>query len=206
MRLDLNRAKGLAGLATDFRLRTNQDYENAQAAIKEKIVLARRSQNDDLAAQLSWAKEVFKKHWGSGPICPGCGGIKKKHYRTCSMCRPDCGGKRKHCFDSTKLNMDTTKDHEILHDQPIPCRRMAPSELRMALEALAKGKAGDSFRTPHSPNSIKSSAKTLNLQIAIRNVTPGEKDKKKVRYQVWRTDGQSEEQINRRLVKIQEAA
>lgn len=85
--LTLRRAVMLVGLPGDFKLRNEDDAKIALAHWKSATVEARRAGDDNRAAELSQAKEVFKLRINHSAIrrC-ACGGVKAALSVRCRIC------------------------------------------------------------------------------------------------------------------------
>lgn len=192
--MTIQQAKLAIGLP-DAPFFTQADYEHLQAVTKEKIVAARQRGDDNEAAMFSEARAVFKKRWGFGPKCPICGETKNITTEFCQVCRPTIGGKMRHA-NSPNLSMGITVDFEIFHNRPIPSRTV-PCACREAVLALKNGVVGDGFESSFKPPTVKAQAAKVGVKLICRCLNPDERDQKKRRYCYWRSDGLSEQEVNK---------
>jgi hypothetical protein len=201
VRLYFRHAKELCGLPNDFEIKSEDDYHFAVRCWKEKVVDARRTNNDELAALLSQCKEVFKKrHTRLISIhCPDCENTKSRYAMRCHICA------RRERFYKNQLHTHSIimKEHEIEEGLVvIPPRTHSTGVLTAVCRKLAySGQVGDSFVTEKQPTSIKNICRMLGMEVIVRMANPEEHDKKKRRYRVWRSDGLEMEEVNERIRK-----
>lgn len=191
-RLSLKRALLEIGLPGNFSVRSQEAYDEAMERWKKLVVAARRSNCDDRAAFLSQCKSVIKKRHESAKsrICPRCGEGKSQEAEHCNVCY-------RILFYSDAIDYTEPTMHEIessLILVPDVARRRGA--LTEALLKLAKGKIGDSFVSDKTASSITLAAKMQGGQVICRIANPEEKDPKKRKYRVWRSDGLSMEEVN----------
>jgi hypothetical protein len=198
-RLYLRQALTMLGLPSDFRVQKQADFEVALALCKEKIVAARKANNDQLAAEFSCCKELFRsRHNRMVSRQCECGRAKDLYATQCSECS------RTRRYYSKNLMAETPlKLHEIeVTPVAVPHRWQPRGLLTLTLKKLAEsGQTGDSFITDRTPSAIKLQGKMFGLQCVIRIANPNEKDLKKRVYRVWRSDGLSEDELNALIQK-----
>lgn len=196
MRLYFRHAKELCGLPSDFEIKTEEDYHFAVRCWRDKVVEARRRNDDAHAALLSQCKEVFKKRHTRlvSFRCPDCENAKSRHAMRCHICS------HRNRWHKNELNPHSIimKEHEIEEGLVvIPPRTHSTGVLTAVCRKMAhSGQVGDSFITDKQPTSIKNVARMMGLDVVIRMANPEEKDKKKRRYRVWRADGLDMDGVN----------
>jgi hypothetical protein len=79
--MKINQAKAIAGIKA--KLTGHEDYARAERDCVQQIIAARRAKNDNLAARLSEAKEVFKK--------------RARRLNTCAVCSVTISRGATHC-------------------------------------------------------------------------------------------------------------
>lgn len=189
-------AKELCGLPSDFEIRSQETYEVALAYWKEKTVAARREGNDALAAELSCAKELFRKRHATrvNRLC-ACGRGKSAHAVRCRICSTTARYYGNKVMESTETNVELNAIETAL--VPVPERSTRAGKMRLMCRQLAtKGQVGDSFVTDKPPPTVNTVARNLGMKIIYRLANPQEKDRKKRLYRVWRSDGKSMEELN----------
>jgi hypothetical protein len=194
-RFNFQQAKRICGLERDFQLRRPEDYETALRAWKERMVGARRTGNHDLAALLSQCKQVIKRrfNWLFSRTCPDCGRGKQRHAARCFY----CSLVYRHYRNKLPYAM---KEHELGELALIPPRMQATGILTAVCRKLAlNGQVGDCFITDKQPTSVKNVCRLLGMEVIIRIADIHEKDRKKRRWRVWRSDGLGMEQVNERI-------
>jgi hypothetical protein len=196
VRFYFRHAKELCGLDHDFEIRSEEDYNFALRVWKEKTVAARQANNDELAAMLSQAKQVFKRRYTRlvSIHCPTCGNSKSQYAYQCHM----CARINRYYHNQVPQSSIVMKEHEIEEAVVlIPPRLHATGVLTGVLRKLATtGKIGDSFVTDKQPTSVKNIARSLGMEVTVRIANLEEHDKKKRRWRVWRTDGLEMEAVN----------
>jgi hypothetical protein len=186
------------GLEPSFKIRDEDDYRQVMLVWRDRTVVARKSNNDEEAAVLSLCKEVVKRWWNCrfSRKCPTCDDAKSIHAHECRR----CSYLRR--YHSRSMNETTVKDYEFSKTTLVTPRVHSSGELSRALRQMAdEGQVGDSFVTPKAPTSIKLQAKMLGLEVICRMANPLERDPKKRKYRVWRSDGLSDEEVNEILKK-----
>ena len=196
-RLNFPKAKKLCGLDPNFEIQREEDYHFAMRVWRELTVDARRKNDDSRAAELSECKELFKRRHNSRVkrFCPKCGSAKGAFAQHCQLCSLNFR------FYSSTLDSIKMKEHEIeealvlvgprCHQTGILtgiCRKMATT-----------GQVGDSFVTDKQPTSVKNICRMVGMEVTVRIANPEEKDLKKRRWRVWRTDGFEMEAVNERI-------
>lgn len=199
MRWTFRMAKQLVGLPEDFEIKSEETLEFALSCWKEETVKARNAGLDDIAADLSQAKEVFKKRytWRVNRRCPDCERPKSAHAMRCQVCS------RSNRFFKDKIMTQTPiKEHELeVTPVVIPPRTLPSGELTKIMRKLAnEGKTGDSFVTGKHSTVVKAVGRILGLDVICRLVNADERDPKKRKYRVWRADGLEMEAVNKIIV------
>lgn len=196
MRFTFPRAKDLCGLPDDFEIKNNEAYEFAMKCWKEKTVSARNANNMELAAELSQAKQLFKRRHTNRVlrICPDCGESKSLHAQRCAICS------RRERFYHNEIPSSSVimKEHEIEEGLVIIGPRCHQTGVLTAIirKLATTGKVGDSFITDKQSTSIKNVARMAGMEVIVRIANPEEHDKKKRRYRVWRSDGMDMDELN----------
>lgn len=199
MRFTFKRACQLLELPLGYDITKEEDFDLALRIWRVKTADARRNGNDDLAADLSQAKEALKRRKSRlGTKCPDCGQGKSKFAARCNVCA------RRVLFYPNQMNASTPlTEHEIeATPLPVPPRTLRSGILTQTMRELATtGTVGDSFVTSKQSTTIKSVARLLGMEVITRIVTHGKKvagKKYKVgqQYRVWRSDGKSEKELN----------
>jgi hypothetical protein len=188
-------AKELLGLADDFEIRGEEDYQFALRVWKDKTVLARQLDDQAAAAVLSQAKEILKRRHTSriSRVCPNCGEPKSQNCRFCRTCYHDERW-HKHSLHTHSVTMKENEVEDGL--SVIPPKAHANGAIANVCRKLLAGQIGDSFVTDRPPSTINNVCRNLSLQIIVRTINPAEKDKKKKRWRVWRSDGMEMEKVN----------
>jgi hypothetical protein len=196
-RWNIRRAVSYLGLDPAFKVRTDEDMNLVMAVWKERTVLARKTNNDEEAKTLSLCKELVKRWYNcrTSRKCPKCGEAKSTHAYECRRCSYFT---RHH---SHSMSETTVKDYEIVATALVTPRNHITGELTLALRQLVDGQVGDSFVTPKQPTSIKLQAKMLGLEVMCRIANPAERDPKKRKYRVWRSDGLEDTKVNEIIQK-----
>ncbi len=195
VRLTFRRAKQLVGLDENFEICTDERYEQATKLVVEKIVEARRTGNDSLAADLSAAKALFKKLNAARTDrhCPICGGMKSRKSLHCQTCANTV-----RYYPNSLMQPVEEKEFVIEHVHLVTREHRPTAKLTITMAKLAdEGQVGDSFIVCGKPvTTIKGVARMLGLEVMCRKLNPGEKDQKKIRVRVWRSDGLDEDAVN----------
>lgn len=194
IRWTFKRALREVGLPGDYPLKTEEDFAKLMQVWKSLTVEARRGNNDDRAAVLSYCKTIFQKRWKArqSVICPACGKLKNIRSAHCQLCARTLRY-YKNRLHSNDMDSDLHKPEPLT---PITQIERRSGQLSNALRVLANGNIGDSFVTNRPSSSIGNLAKLLGGIVVCRIANPGEKDHKKRRYHVWRTDGLPPEKVN----------
>ena len=198
MRLTFPKAKKLCGLDETFEIRSEDDYNFALRVWRDQTVEARRQNNDDLAADLSQCKQLFKRRYNNRVMrkCPTCGEAKSTHADHCQPCSVT------YRFYHNQLHTHSVvmKEHELESGLVLIPLHYSKGVLTGICQKMAtEGQVGDSFLTDKQPTSVKNIARTMGLQVTIRIANSEEKDMKKRRWRVWRTDGLEWPQVNERI-------
>ena len=196
-RLTFSAAKRLCGLDADFEIKTGEDYHFILRVWKEQTVAARRKNDDSRAAELSQCKEVFKRRYHNriNRVCPVCGKGKSAFAAHCQPCSLNLR------FYSHTLDTVVMKEHEIEETLVVVGPRCHQTGVLTAVirKLATTGQVGDSFITDKQSTSVKNVARAAGMECIIRIANPDEKDKKKRRYRVWRSDGLNMEGVNERI-------
>lgn len=197
MRLSFPVAKRLCGLADTFEIKSEDDFHFAVRVWKEQTVDARRKNDDIRAAELSQCKELFKRRYTNrvSRICPQCGDGKHSTAKHCQPCSLNFRFYR-HTLDTIVM-----KEHEIEEVLvPVGPRCHQTGVLTSIIRKLATtGQVGDSFITNKQPTTVKNVARMSGMEITVRIANTDEKDLKKRRWRVWRTDGLDMDAVNERI-------
>ena len=182
----------LVGVEPNYDMRTPEDYDFLQRCVRDLMVMARRSGDDDQAAIFSQCKALLKRRFYLRGLKCECGNAKSRHADHCHTCYMRIR------FYKVSLNEPKMKEHEIESVlTPVPDIIRKTGALSTVIRQLAqKGQVGDSFVTDKSSSSVGNLARHLGLEILTRVANPEEKDVKKRKYRVWRSDGMSMDQIN----------
>lgn len=198
MRLNFPKAKKLCGLDETFEIRSEEDYNFALRVWRDLTVEARRQNNDDRAAELSQCKQLFKRRYTNrvSRKCPTCGEAKSTHA---DHCQP-CSVTYRYYHNQLHTHSVVMKEHEIESGLVLIPVRYSKGVLTGICQKLAtEGQVGDSFLTDKQPTSVKNISRMMGLQVTIRIANPDEKDMKKRRWRVWRTDGLDWPLVNERI-------
>lgn len=196
MRFTFKHAKKLCALDDNFEITSDETFNFAMKVWKEKTVAARNANDDALAAELSQCKELFKRRHTNRVlrVCPKCGGSKSTHAMNCSVCA------RRERFYPNEIPSTSVvmKEHEIEEGLVIIGPRCHQTGVLTSIirKLASSGNVGDSFITDKQSTSIKNVARMAGMEVIVRIANPEEKDKKKRRYRVWRSDGKSMEEVN----------
>ena len=192
-RWTLKRALDELGIPHDCEVKTPQGYDIAMAAWKRLTIDARRSNNDDRAAMLSLCKTIIQKKRDrhTSKVCPTCGKAKSSVANQCQMCS-HTSRYYAHSLEKGNLIMHEIEKTPIL----IPEINKRQSEVSLALKQLVNGQIGDSFVTNKPISTTSLMAKMLGGTIICRSANPEEKDSKKRKFRVWRSDGLSMSEVN----------
>jgi hypothetical protein len=197
MRLNFKKAKKLCGLDDKFEIRSTEQFEFAMTAWKALTVQARTEGNDALAADLSQCKEIFKRRHHNRVVrrCPVCGDFKNPYADHCNTCSRNKRYYRNVMNETSVLPKEHVIENGVVLIGP---RCHTTGILTQTLRKMADDSpVGDSFITDKQPASVKNIARLIGLQIMIRIANPQEKDLKKRRWRVWRTDGLPMEDVNK---------
>lgn len=201
MRWTFPKARRTCGLDETFEIRSEEDYHFAIRVWRDLTVQARRANDDNRAAELSAAKEVFKKRYNRlfSIHCPRCGEVKSHGAVHCQLCSHTVRYHNNEIWVRS-VNM---KEHEI-EEAPvlIPPRMWSTGVLTGICRKMATtGQVGDSFITNKQPTSVKNVCRMMGMEVTIRIANIEEKDPKKRRWRVWRTDGKDMEEVNELIRK-----
>lgn len=204
MRLTFPKAKKLCGLDEAFEIRSEEDYNFALRVWRDQTIEARRRNDDNHAAELSQCKQLFKRRYNNRVMrkCPTCGEAKSAHADHCQPCSIT------YRFYHNQLHTHSIvmKEHEIEEALAIiPPRHHATGVLAAICRKLATtGQVGDSFITDKQPTTVKSMARLVGMEVTVRIANLDERDLKKRRWRVWRTDGKEMEEVNE-IIKLRMA-
>jgi hypothetical protein len=197
-RYSVKDALTVLGLPTTLDMRNEDQYKKAHAVWLELTVVARRNGDDTKAATLSEASAKIKQRFNT-------------RHRKCGICGKICIGN--YCgmhartvrhYSSNVEPMNNTELYKIETVEMVP--NVRTSQLNRTMEQLAKGYVGDSFITDKCPTTIHMAARIIggSGKIIARIINPEEKDKNKLRWRVWRTDGMSYWDVNEVIRKRRE--
>lgn len=196
MRLTFPKAKRLCGLDETFEIRSEEDYNFALRVWKDQTVVARQANDDDLAAELSQCKQLFKRRYSNriARKCPRCGDSKSAYADHCQTCSITY----RYYDHRLHTHSVTMKEHEIEEGLVIIGPRCHQTGVLTSIirKVATTGQVGDSFVTDKPSTSIKNVARMQGMEVIVRIANPEEKDLKKRRYRVWRSDGLEMEQVN----------
>jgi len=91
--VNIQKAKSIARIPAHVSVCGKAGAERALAYCKSEIISARKADNDARAAELSEAKEFFKRRQGSRSFCAGCGVVINRGAERCTICANDRGRK-----------------------------------------------------------------------------------------------------------------
>ncbi len=179
-----------------FKLETEEDYARIMDIWRDATVKAREVKNDVLAADLSQVKEAIKGKWDTYKecTCPRCNKQKSPKTDYCADCLRTLKG------DKHFLVNGGPAMYEVRDDVFVTMAAHGDSGRGELTEAMRKLiQVGDSFLTNKSPTSVKNVSKNVGIETICRKQNPGEKNKTKLRYRVWRSDGLSATDVNRAI-------
>lgn len=205
MRLTFNKAKQRLGLPPDFEVADQACMDAALKLWKDKTIVARRANEDNLAAELSEAKMVLCKRYErrKSRFCPDCGQAKSFHSQRCSLCARSARFPADEKVNPVSVKVIPMKEHEIEESLVIIGPRCHQTGVLTSIirKLATTGNVGDSFVTDKQSTSIKNVARMAGMEVIVRIANPEEKDLKKRRYRVWRSDGKTLEEVNALIQK-----
>lgn len=196
-----NKAKQLCGLEQDFEIRSDEDFSFAQRVWKERMVVARNTNDNEACVALSQARvAIRKRYFRLGSKCPLCGSVKSRGANHCQVCNVHVRNY------ANSLPQPLMKEHEIEAALTlVPPRSLRTGILSQVCRKLAtEGQPGDSFVTNKPSTSVKTVCRAMGMEVIVRLANPDEKDKKKQLHRVWRSDGMNEYDLNAHIQQRRE--